>query len=50
MSERVNVYYKPAELEAALEVLNKIIQNTRRDPADLIKALYAEGYRLVKVK
>jgi hypothetical protein len=47
--ERINKLYKPAELVAAIEALNEVIQNTRREPKDILIALHNLGWRLVKV-
>lgn len=50
MSEKINKLYKPAELEAAIEVLTN---NTYRnfdwnDAAEIVKALHLKGFRIVK--
>ena len=46
---RINKLYKPAELEAAISALNEVIENTKREPKDLIIALHKAGWRLIKV-
>lgn len=47
MAERINTQYKPAEMVAAIEALKK--KNfTEAEALDIIKALYALGFRIVK--
>lgn len=48
MTERVNKLYKPAEIKAAIDALQKK-HFTEQEAIDIIKGLYALDFRIVYV-